>query len=444
MPEADLAWLLAAFALVVLMFPGLALFYGGMLGGKNVLNMIMMVMSTLAVTSVLYVLFGYGLVSGNSLGGWGLIGNPMDHLGLAGFHDDGGTGGAEGLYWTAFFILFAAITIGIVASGAAGRMKFGGWLVFSAVWLTLVYFPLAHWVFTFDDEESGYVGGWMRNTLQLHDFAGGTAVHMNAGVAALALAMVLGKRRNPSARPHNLPLVVLGAGILWFGWFGFNGGSAAGANFLAQYVVLTTLLAGSTGMLGFLLVEKLRDGRATTLGMASGVIAGLVGITPSADAVNAIGALVVGFVSGAAVAWAVTWKTKLGVDESLDAFAVHGVGGIAGVLCVMLIGASNAPGGVTGILFGGSWDIVWRELVAIAATCAFSFGMTYAIAWGLQRTIGLRVDAETEDAGLDVAVHAESAYDLERGVSPTRVTPTVYGPDQVPPGVTPAADRAPV
>ncbi|MGY2080103.1 ammonium transporter [Modestobacter sp. SYSU DS0657] len=433
MPAADLAWLLAAFALVVLMFPGLALFYGGMLGGKNVLNMFMMVMSTLAVTSVLYVLFGYGLVSGNSLGGWGLIGNPVDHLGLAGFHDDGGTGGAEGLYWAAFFILFAAITIGIVASGAAGRMKFGGWLVFSAVWLTLVYFPLAHWVFTFDDPESGYVGGWMRNVLQLHDFAGGTAVHMNAGVAALALAMVLGKRRAPTHRPHNLPLVVLGAGMLWFGWFGFNGGSAAGANFLAQYVVLTTLLAGSTGILGFLLVEKLRDGHATTLGMASGAIAGLVGITPSADTVNSVGALVVGFVSGAVVAWAVTWKTKLGVDESLDAFAVHGVGGIAGTLCVMLIGASNSPGGVTGILFGGSWDIVWRELTAIVATCTFSFVMTYAIAWVLQRTIGLRVDPATEDAGLDVALHAESAYDLDRGVGPTRVTPTVYGPDQVPP-----------
>ncbi|MGY1820785.1 ammonium transporter [Geodermatophilus sp. SYSU D00079] len=443
MPAADLAWLLAAFALVLLMFPGLALFYGGMLGGKNVLNMFMMVMSTLAVTSVLYVLFGYGLVSGNSLGGWGLIGNPVEHLGLAGFHEDGGSGGAEGVYWTAFFILFAAITIAIVASGAAGRMTFGGWLVFSAVWLTLVYFPLAHWVFTFDDEASGVVGGWMRNVLQLHDFAGGTAVHMNAGVAALALAMVLGKRRAPTHRPHNMPLVVLGAGILWFGWFGFNGGSAAGANFTAQYVVLTTLLAGSTGILGFLLVEKVRDRHATTLGMASGAIAGLVGITPSADAVNSVGALVVGFVSGAVVAWAVTWKTRLGIDDSLDAFAVHGVGGIAGTVCVMLIGASNAPGGVTGVLLGGSWDIVWRELVAIVATCTFSFVMTYAIAWVLQRTIGLRVDPAAEDAGLDVSVHAESAYDLDRGAAPTRVTPSVYGPDQVPPAHTAASAHTP-
>ncbi|MGY1661474.1 ammonium transporter [Geodermatophilus sp. SYSU D00705] len=442
MPAADLAWLLAAFALVLLMFPGLALFYGGMLGGKNVLNMFMMVMSTLAVTSVLYVLYGYGLVSGDSLGGWGLIGNPVEHLGLAGFHEDGGSGGAEGVYWTAFFILFAAITVAIVASGAAGRMTFGGWLVFSAVWLTLVYFPLAHWVFAFDDEGSGVVGGWMRNVLQLHDFAGGTAVHMNAGVAALALAMVLGKRRAPTHRPHNMPLVVLGAGILWFGWFGFNGGSAGGANFTAQYVVLTTLLAGSTGILGFLLVERIRDRHATTLGMASGAIAGLVGITPSADAVNSLGALVVGFVSGAVVAWAVTWKARLGIDDSLDAFAVHGVGGIAGTVCVMLIGASNAPGGVTGVLLGGSWDIVWRELVAIVATCTFSFVMTYAIAWVLQRTIGLRVDPAAEDAGLDVSVHAESAYDLDRGASPTRVTPSVYGPDHVPPAPTAAPTPA--
>ncbi|OMQ15539.1 ammonia channel protein, partial [Modestobacter sp. VKM Ac-2676] len=421
MPAADLAWLLAAFALVVLMFPGLALFYGGMLGSKNALNMIMMVFSTLGVTAVLYVLFGYGLVSGNSLGGLGLIGNPMDHLGLAGFHDDGGTGGAEELYWAAFFILFAAITIAIVASGAAGRMKFSAWLVFSAIWLTLVYFPLAHWVFTFDDPDSGYVGGWMRNSLQLHDFAGGTAVHMNAGVAALALALVLGGRRSPTHRPHNMPLVVLGAGILWFGWFGFNGGSAGGANFLAQYVVLTTLLAGATGILGFCLVERFRDGHATTLGMATGAISGLVGITPSADAVNSIGALFVGFASGAVVAWAVTWKNKMRIDESLDAFAVHGVGGIVGVFCVILVGASNSPAGITGILLGGSWDIVWRELVAIIATCTFSFVMTYAIAWSLQRTMGLRVTPEAEDAGLDVSEHAESAYDLDRGATATRI-----------------------
>jgi len=411
MPEADLAWLLAAFGLVALMFPGLALYYGGLLGIKNVLNMIMMVMSTLATTSVLYVLYGYGMVSGNSVGGLGIIGNPFEASGMIDFQADDGSGGAQSIYWAAFFILFGAITIAIVASGAAGRMKFGSWIVFSAIWLTLVYFPMAHWVFTFTDEESGYVGGWLRNVVQLHDFAGGTAVHMTAGVGALALALVLGKRKSAETRPHSLPLVILGAGILWFGWFGFNGGSAAGANFLAQYVVMTTLLAGSAGIFGYLIIEKIRDGKPTTLGLATGAIAGLVGITPSADTVSPLGALFVGLAAGAVVCWAITWKKKWNVDDSLDAFAVHGVGGIVGTLCVVLIGSGAAPGGVTGILFGGDLSIIWRELVAIAATCIYAFVMTYAIAWVMDKTMKIRVDEETEYRGLDIALHAETAYD---------------------------------
>lgn len=411
MEAADLAWLLAAFALVLVMFPGLAMFYGGMLGSRHALNVIMMVMSALPVTAVLYVLFGHGLVLGNSVGGWGVIGDPTAFLGFRGLMADDGAGST---YWGAFFVLFAAITVAIVASGAAGRMKFSGWLVFSAVWLTLVYFPLAHWVFAFDDDESGTVGGWLRNVVGLHDFAGGTAVHMNAGVAALALAIVLGKRKAYPGRPHNLPLVVLGAGLLWFGWMGFNGGTAGGANFLAQYVVLTTLLAGCTGMIGFALVEKLRDGHATTLGVASGLVAGLVGITPSADAVSPIGALLVGFFTGAAVSGLMTVMERMGVDEPLDAFVIHGLGGIVGTVCVILFGAAAAPAGVTGVLLGGSWDILWREFVAVLATCAFSFGMTYVIATVLDRTMGLRVDEKTEFAGLDGVLHAESAYHLGR------------------------------
>ncbi|MDQ0689471.1 ammonium transporter [Arthrobacter sp. W4I7] len=410
MPQADLAWLLAAFALVALMFPGLAFYYGGLLGTNNVLNMFMMVLSTLAVTAVLYVLYGYGMVSGNSIGGLGLIGNPLEFFGMSGFEVDDGTGGPQPIYWAAFFILFAAITIAIVASGAAGRMKFGAWIVFSAIWLTLVYFPIAHWVFTYTDEETGYVGGWLRNVVQLHDFAGGTAVHMTAGVAALALALVLGKHKAPQPKPHNLPFVILGAGILWFGWFGFNGGSAAGANFLSQYVIMTTFLSGCAGIVGYLLVERLRDGRPTTLGLVTGAIAGLVGITPSADAVSPLGALFVGIASGATVCWAITWKKKWGVDDTLDAFAVHGIGGIVGTLCVVLIGASSAPAGVTGVLFGGDWSILWRELTAIVATCAYTFVATYAIAWTMNKTMNIRVAEEAEHRGLDVTLHAESAY----------------------------------
>lgn len=410
MPQADLAWLLAAFALVALMFPGLALYYGGLLGANNVLNMFMMVLSTLAVTAVLYVIYGYGMVSGNSVGGLGLVGNPFEFFGMNGFQTDDGSGGAQSTYWAAFFILFAAITIAIVASGAAGRMKFGAWILFSALWLTAVYFPIAHWVFSYSDEEAGTVGGWLRNVVHLHDFAGGTAVHMTAGVGSLALALVLGKRRARQAKPHNLPLVVLGAGVLFFGWFGFNGGSAGGANFLSQYVILTTLLAACAGIIGYLIVEKVRDGQPTTLGLATGAIAGLVGITPSADAVSPIGGLIVGAASGAVVCWAITWKRKLDVDDTLDAFAVHGIGGIVGTLCVVLIGDGAAPAGVTGVLFGGDLSILWRELTAIVATCLYAFVVTYAIAWVMNRFLNIRVDEEIERRGLDIGLHAESAY----------------------------------
>jgi len=410
MPQADLAWLLAAFALVALMFPGLALYYGGLLGKNNILNMFMMVLSTLAVTAVLYVAYGYGMVSGNSVAGLGLVGNPFEFLGMTGFEIDDESGGPQSIYWAAFFVLFAAITIAIVASGAAGRMKFGAWIIFSAIWLTVVYFPIAHWVFTHSDEGTGYVGGWLRNVVHLHDFAGGTAVHMTAGVGALALALVLGKSKAPQAKPHNLPLAILGAGILWFGWFGFNGGSAAGANFLSQYVVMTTLLAGCAGIIGYLAIERLRDGRASALGLATGAIAGLVGITPSADAVNPLGALAVGAASGAVVCWAITWKKKWGVDDTLDAFAVHGIGGIVGTLCVVLIGAASAPAGVSGLLFGRDWSILWRELIAIVATCLYAFVATYAIAWILNKVMNIRVDEEAEHRGLDLTLHAEAAY----------------------------------
>ncbi|WP_036962332.1 ammonium transporter, partial [Pseudoclavibacter soli] len=412
MEAADLAWLLAAFGLVSLMFPGLAIYYAGMLGTKSALNAIVMVMSSLGVAAVLYVLFGQGMVSGNSLGGLGIIGDPFEQPLLSAAQTDEGTGGAELAYWAAFFILFAAITIAIVSSGAAGRMKLSAWLVFSAIWLTLVYFPVAHWVFAVSDEETGLVGGWLRNVVELHDFAGGTAVHMNAGVAALALAWVLGPRRDQSERPHNLPLVVLGASILWFGWFGFNGGSAGGANFLAQYVVLNTLLAGCTGMIGYLIVERLWRGHATALGLVTGVLAGLVGITPAADAVSPLGASLLGAAAGGVVCWALSWKNKLHIDDTLDAFAVHGVGGVVGTGFVVLFGSALAPAGVTGVFLGGDPSIIWREALAVAVTCVYSFVMTALIAWVLKKTMGIRVTEAEEDAGLDESLQAETAYVL--------------------------------
>ncbi|WOF24329.1 ammonium transporter [Microbacterium betulae] len=411
MPPADLAWMLAAFALVLLMFPGLALFYGGMLDGRNALNMFMMVMGSLAVTSVVYVLFVHGLVVGDSVGGLGLIGDPLPFLDGSVYTADDGSDSA---YWAAFYTLFAAISIGIVASGAAGRMRFGAWLLFAVLWVVLVYAPLAHWVFTFSDEESGYVGGWIRNVLELHDYAGGTAVHMNAGAAALALALVLGPRRAPAGRPHNLSLVLLGAGFLFFGWIGFNGGTAAGANFLAGYVTFTTLLAALAGSLGFMLVERIRDGQATTLGFATGLIAGLVGITPAADAVTPVGSVVLGFVTAIVVAWAITWKRRHKIDDSFDAFAVHGIGGIVGAYFVVLFGAASAPAGIAGVLFGGDPLLVVRETVAIVVTCVYSFGVTYAIAWVMDRVRPIRVSERVEADGLDRGLHAETAYEFDR------------------------------
>ncbi|MFI6358614.1 ammonium transporter [Streptomyces sp. NPDC050743] len=400
--HADLAWLIAAFALVALMFPGLALYYGGMMGVKNPLNMMMMVFSTLPITAVLYVAFGYGLVSGPTM--HGILGNPAHFIGLGDFQHDDGSGGYQGAWFNAFFILFAAITVAIVASGAAGRMKFSAWLVFATLWLILDYFPVAHWVFNPD--------GWLYGKVGIHDYAGGTAVHMNSGVASLALALVLGKRKSKPERPHSIPLVVLGGGILWFGWFGFNGGCAYGATFLTQYVVQNTLLAGCAGMLGFCVVERIKDGHYTTLGMITGVIAGLVGITPSADTMSPLGALGVGVVAGAVVAVCLGIKNKLKIDDTLDAFAVHGLGGIAGTVCIMLFASSAAPAGIKGILFGGDTKIVLDEFIGIVATCTFSFVVTFVIAKVLDLTIGLRVDEEIELAGLDLALHAETAYDI--------------------------------
>ncbi|GAB92611.1 ammonium transporter [Gordonia rhizosphera] len=408
--HADLAWMLAAFVFVLLMFPGLALYYGGMLGARNVLNMMTMVMVTLGITSVLYVLFGYGLVSGPSVNDWGLIGNPLDYIGLGNHLTDDESGGIQVLYIAAWFILFAAITVAIVASGAAGRMKFSAWLVFAPIWLTLVYFPVAHWVFAADGE--GYSGGFLLNDIGIHDFAGGTAVHMNSGVAALALAMVLGARRKRMERPHNVPMALLGGGILWFGWFGFNGSCAGGANFLTQYVVLNTLLAGSAGMIGFAAIERLREGHVTSLGVITGAVAGLVGITPSANAVSPLGALGVGIIAAGVVAFALSFKSRFAVDDTLDAFAVHGLGGIVGTLCIVLFASDAAPAGIEGILFGGDIAILWRELAGIVITCTFSFVMTWLIAKALDKTIGLRVDEETEVGGLDATIHAESAYEI--------------------------------
>jgi len=415
----DTAWVLTSAALVLLMTPGLALFYGGMVRAKSVLNMMMMSFGALGLISVLWVLYGYTLAFGDDVGG-GLLGN-LDFAGLSGLLSADPLGGVEGeaagippMAFVGFQAVFAIITVALISGAIADRARFGAWMIFAGVWATLVYFPVAHWVFAFD----GYtaeVGGWIANDLKAIDFAGGTAVHINAGAAGLALALVLGKRigfgKEP-IRPHNLTLVMVGAGLLWFGWFGFNAGSALGAGNTASVAWINTLVATAAASLAWLATEKARDGHATSLGAASGVVAGLVAITPACSAVNPVGAILIGIVAGVLCALAVGLKYRFGYDDSLDVVGVHLVGGIVGTLLIGIFATSKAPAGVDGLLFGGGVDQLWRQAMAAGAVAVFSFVMAYVIGTVIQKTIGFRVDEETEITGVDVATHAESAYEL--------------------------------
>ncbi|AGP30442.1 ammonium transporter [Corynebacterium terpenotabidum] len=400
MDPADIAWILAAVALVLLMFPGLAMLYGGMLSGRSVINMMMMVMSSLAVTTVVYVVVGHGMVVGESVGGWGLIGDPTSYSFFSSLVSDDENGST---LFGAFYILFAAISVALVASGAAGRMKFDAWMIFAAIWVLLVYAPLGHWVFSPE--------GWMRGDLGLHDYAGGTAVHMNAGAAGLALALVLGRRAKTDEKPHNLPLMLVGVGMIAMGWLGFNGGTAAGANFLAEYVVLTTILAFAGGMLGYIIMQRIVDGAYTLMGLATGGLGGMVAITPVADAVNPVCAIAVGALGAAGAYGMIKLKDRLGIDDAADVFAVHGVAGMVGALFVVFFADPSTPAERTGILFGGDWDLLWREIVAIVVTIAYSFCVTYAIGWVMNKIYPIKFDDETQLQGVDAVVHDEQAYD---------------------------------
>jgi Amt family ammonium transporter len=419
----DTAWVLASAALVLFMTPGLALFYGGMVRAKSVLNMMMMSFGALALISVLWVLYGYSMAFGNDVGG-GLLGNPLEFFGLSSLL---GTSGVDGgfqpqslvftvpsMAFVAFQAMFAIITVALISGAIADRARFGPWMVFAGVWATIVYFPVAHWVFAFDGAESE-TGGWIANNLKAIDFAGGTAVHINAGAAGLALALVLGKRRGfgrDPMRPHNLPLVMIGAGILWFGWFGFNAGSALAANGQAAEVFVTTLVATGAATLGWLLVEKLRDGHATSLGAASGVVAGLVAITPSCSSVTPLGAILVGLIAGVVCALAVGLKYRLGYDDSLDVVGVHLVGGLWGTLAVGLFASAATTAGVDGLFYGGGLDQLWRQAVGAGVVLVYSFVVTLLIGFVIARTMRFRVTEEHEVSGIDGVVHAETAYDF--------------------------------
>jgi Amt family ammonium transporter len=420
----DTAWVLASAALVLFMTPGLALFYGGMVRAKSVLNMMMMSFGALALISVLWVLYGYSMAFGDDIGG-GLLGDPLEFAGLSPLLGTSGLDGGfqpESLVFTvpsmafvAFQAMFAILTVALISGAIADRARFGPWMVFAGVWATLVYFPVAHWVFAFDGAESE-TGGWIANDLLAIDFAGGTAVHINAGAAGLALALVLGKRRGfgrDPMRPHNLPLVMIGAGILWFGWFGFNAGSALAANGQAAEVFVTTLVATGAATLGWLLIEKLRDGHATSLGAASGVVAGLVAITPACSSVTPVGAILVGLVAGIVCALAVGLKYRLGYDDSLDVVGVHLVGGIWGTLAVGLFASASTTAGVDGLLYGGGVDQLWRQALGAVAVLVYSFVLTLVIGFVIQKAMRFRVAEEDEVTGIDSVVHAETGYDLD-------------------------------
>jgi len=410
----DTAWILTSAALVLLMTPGLALFYGGMVRAKSVLNMMMMSFGALALISVLWVLYGYSVAFGDDVGA-GLLGDPTQYLGLEGLMEDttSEAGGLPAMAFVGFQAVFAIITVALISGAIADRAKFGSWMVFAGVWATIVYFPVAHWVFDFSLDE--HVGGWIANTLKAIDFAGGTAVHINAGAAGLALALVLGKRRGfgrDAMRPHNLPLVMIGAGLLWFGWFGFNAGSAVAANNTAAVAWVNTLVATAAAALGWLATEKIRDGHATSLGAASGVVAGLVAITPACSALSPVGSIVVGAIAGVLCALAVGLKYKLGYDDSLDVVGVHLVGGLWGTIAIGFFATAAAPAGVDGLFYGGGVDQLWRQVVGALAVLVFSFVLTLVIGIAIQKTIGFRISEEDEVTGIDTVVHAESGYDF--------------------------------
>ncbi|HET7399261.1 MAG TPA: ammonium transporter [Intrasporangium sp.] len=412
----DTAWVLVSAALVLFMTPGLALFYGGMVRAKSVLNMMMMSFIAMGTISVAWVLWGYSEAFGTSRGG--LVGNPFEHFGLSGVMS-AVYGTIPGPAFVAFQSVFAIIAVALISGAIADRAKFTAWAVFSLVWATIVYFPVAHWVFAFDGF-AAETGGWIANTVKAVDFAGGTAIHINAGAAGLALALVLGKRIGFGAepmRPHNLTLVMVGAGILWFGWFGFNAGSALGAGSLASGVWVNTLAATGAAMLGWLVVEKLRDGHPTSLGAASGVVAGLVAITPACSTLTPAGSVVLGIVAGALCALAVGLKFRLGFDDSLDVVGVHLVGGLVGTLAIgFLASKQNSPIGaelgVDGLFYGGGLDQLWRQAVGAFAVLVFSFVATYVIGLAIQKSMGFRVDRDAENLGVDLTEHAETAYDL--------------------------------
>ncbi|MFF7392652.1 ammonium transporter [Streptomyces scabiei] len=400
----DTGFVLISAALVMVMTPGLALFYGGMVRAKSVLNMLMMSFISLGIVSILWVLYGYSLAFSGDQGGF--IGN-LDAIGLKGIDvastvDSFVVGANDKPHQIAAFafilfqMLFAVITPALMSGALADRVKFGAWMIFVTLWVTLVYFPVAHWVWA--------PGGWLFE-LGVIDFAGGTAVHINAGIGALAAVLVVGKRigfKKDPMRPHSLPLVLIGTALLWFGWFGFNAGSWLGVDGTTARMAINTQIATAAAIIGWLIYERIRHGAFTTLGACSGAVAGLVAITPSGGHVNAFGAILIGIVAGALCSWAVSLKYKLGYDDSLDVVGVHLVGGVIGTLMVGFL-ATDGIGGI---------DQFGKQATGAFSVMGYTFVVTWIIAFAIQKTIGFRASEEDEITGVDQALHAETAYDF--------------------------------
>jgi Amt family ammonium transporter len=426
--EGNTAWMLTSAAIVLMMtVPGLAFFYGGMVRSKSVLNMLMMNFIAVGTVGFIWVLYGYSMAFGPSTTGLGQFFNsPFTYFGLSGLTDEKslmfGTG-VPALVAVGFQATFAVITVALISGAIADRIKFGSWIAFTVVWATLVYFPLAHMVWGGGFLGwGGQVSQWLSTPI---DFAGGTVVHINAGIAGLALVLILGKRKGwpkEPIRPHNLPYTMLGAGLLWIGWFGFNAGSEFGADSVAGRAWINTFIATCLAMLTWLLTEKIRDGSATSLGAASGIVAGLVAITPAAAAVDTWGAIAIGAIAGAVCALAVGLKFKFGFDDALDVVGVHLVGGITGTVLIGLF-ATSAEGQSTflppdaqeGLFYGGGWTQLATQVVVALCAVVFSFVLTALIGFVIKAITGLRLSEDDEVNGIDLAVHGETAYETLGG-----------------------------
>jgi ammonium transporter, Amt family len=400
----DTAWMLVSTALVMLMTPGLAFFYGGLVRRKNVLSIMMQCFILLGVISIQWVLFGYSLAFGPDHGGFigGLSWVGLNGVGVLPNPDYAAT--IPEVLFMLFQMMFAVITPALIIGAFAERMKFSAFLIFSLLWATIVYDPMAHWVWG--------VGGWLRELGAL-DFAGGTVVHINAGAAAIATALVIGKRKGypDTSPPHNLPFAILGAALLWFGWFGFNAGSALSSGALAASAFASTHMAAAAAAVTWAGLDWIRTRRPTALGIISGAVAGLVAITPASGYVTPLAAIVIGILAGLACYASVMFmKGKLGYDDSLDAFGVHGIGGMLGAVCTGLFATLTInPAGANGLFYGNP-SLLLYQFIAVVASFAYSFVLSYGLLKLVDKTIGLRVSTDSEGIGLDLTQHSESAY----------------------------------